>query len=101
MRHLLFLPLLALLLSGCVGLTVGGGSGSVKDIQNAVAQACNFLPTAQTIAALLGKSIPVPQIVTSVCNAVTTRPLAEGPGRAKAPKVAGVTIRGQFLKKGL
>lgn len=98
MKRLFLLPLLLLfMLAGCqtVGLPPVGGT---KDVQAAIVRACGFLPTIQTVAALLGKNLSIPEIVSKVCAAVTTRPMAEGPGKRRAAKVAGVTIKGKFVR---
>ncbi len=77
--------------------------GGIKDIQNAAVQICRFVPTAQTVANILLSSnmtvATVLGIATSICNAVTINPLADGPGAKNyRPHVNGVPVRGTFIK---
>lgn len=104
MKRILAIVLL-LGLSGCTGGggIVSGQPDSVKQIQNAAVVACRFLPTAKFIADLLlsrsGNSIlsTAETIAGEICNAVTNRPLADGPGD-RVPRVRGLRVRGSFVK---
>lgn len=115
MKRLLLLPLLgvALLLGACAGFgqktgapsaelktVLGKAYPTIKAVQNGVAQACQFLPYADSIAKLFNKKSPdlvsTNDYVKAICDAVTTLPLADGPGRRVA-RVNGVVIRGRRL----
>ncbi len=102
MRKYLIAVSATLLLAGCAG-SIPTSGGAIKDIQNAAANICRFVPTAKTVAdILLSGSMGVQtalSIATSICNAVTINPLADGPGAKNyKPTVNGVRIRGQFIK---
>lgn len=76
-----------------------------KKVQGATVATCSYLPTAETIAAiaktLYAPSIPFidvgSAVATSICNAVTNIPLADGPGD-HLPRVNGIIVRGKFVK---
>lgn len=80
----------------------------VKTVQANAVKTCGYLPTAQTVAniakALYSPSAIVldaaTEIASKICVAVTTNPLADGPGRSVnyKPQVAGVVIQGKFVK---
>lgn len=82
--------------------TTGDITARAKEIQGYTKLACSFIPTVSTIAAILssGASIPVTQIASDICSAVTTAPLADGgPRQAKVMynnKV--VVVKGSFVK---
>ncbi len=96
MKKLLLLGTLAL--AGCAGISTP--NGGIKDIQNAAASICRFVPAAKTVAdILLSGSMAVTTtigVATAICNAVTTAPLADGGPRQA--KVGGVVIRGRFVR---
>ncbi len=104
MKRTLIMAGLAASLAGCA--SVPGSlptQGGIKDIQNAAAQICRFVPTAQTVAnILLSGNMTVSTVLgiaTSICNAVTINPLADGPGAKNyKPHVNGVLVRGTFIK---
>lgn len=101
MKKLLLLT--ALLLSGCASTpggvpTTGDISNTAKEIQNYTRLFCSFVPTIGTIASILSAKAAMPvQVATDICAAVTTAPLAEGPGRRMDPRVHGVRIKGRFV----
>lgn len=76
-----------------------------KKVQGAAVQACSFLPSADTVIniakALYSPIIPftdaASSIANKICDAVTSVPLADGPGDHK-PRVAGVIVKGSFVK---
>lgn len=84
------------------------GPEDVKAVQNTTVKSCGYLPTAQTvvnIAAALYTPATIfvdaaSQIASKICTAVTTNPLADGPGASVRykPQVAGVVIKGTFVK---
>lgn len=91
-----------LVLAGCGTTSVEQVSERAKEIQNYTKLFCSFVPTIGTIANILstGASAPAVMIATDICTAVTTAPLADGPGRV--PKVTynnkTVVIKGRFVK---
>lgn len=98
MKRLILLSALAL--GGCGTVTPGTISDRAKEIQGYTKLACSFVPTVATVAAILtrGGSAGTAQIAQDICAAVTTAPLAEGPGKRPRPTVNGVVIRGSFVK---
>ena len=101
MRKLWLLGTLAL--AGCAGLpgtptSTADVSAKAKEIQGYTRLACSFVPTIGTIANILssGAATPAVAIASDICAAVTTAPLADGPGRV--PKVRGVVIKGSFVR---
>lgn len=101
MRKILVLGLMVGL-SGCAtdgGMT--GSTDSIKKVQAAAVSACRFLPAAKFVADLLlsGNVLvsTAESVAGEICNAVTNRPLADGPGDRR-PRVRGMVVRGQFVK---
>lgn len=94
MRYLLVLPL-AFLLAACDPVPVVQGKTSDK---------CGYIPTPETITQIVGVFSPAyaapagaaDALAQAICNAVTA-PTVRG-ARARAPQVAGVTIRGRFVR---
>lgn len=105
MRKLYLLPLM--LLAGCqtpIGNTGSTVSDAYQAFQTATVQACAFLPLASTIAAILdtkspGLSTPF-QVAGAICAAVvpSAAKSAAAFGPAKTPTVAGVAVRGDFVR---
>ncbi len=96
--------LLALGLAGCA-TTPGniGSSTGIKDIQNAAVAICKFLPAATFVSDLLLSGNVIASSATSIaaqiCQAVTTNPLADGPGAKNyRPHVNGVRVQGRFVR---
>ena len=86
---------LALALTGCA--TTGGGRVDLKAIQAQVRAACSFVPTIQTIAAIINASAGSAfTVVAEICGAVTSIPLADG-GTRKV-MVRGVIVKGKRVK---
>lgn len=99
MRKLVVIGITYLSLGGCATPTsVEDISARAKQIQEYTRIACRFVPTIGTIANILSSGIATPAvaIANDICTAVTTAPLADGPGRI--PKVNGVVIKGSFVK---
>ena len=108
MKRILAVSMLALFLSACA--TTGQPSQAtpawVKDVQGKIVAACGYLPLAQTVAEVAatfvgaGAAINLAgTVVQSICTAVTTNPLADGPGaRNYKPRVNGVRIKGSFVR---
>ncbi len=95
---------LALGLAGCATTpgSVANPSG-IKDVQNAAVAICKFLPAAKFVSDLLLSGNVIASSATSIaaqiCQAVTTNPLADGPGAKNyVPHVNGVRVRGTFVK---
>lgn len=90
-----------LFLAGC-GTTQQQVSDKAKEIQGYVRMFCSFVPTLGTIANILstGTAAPAVMIAQDICVAVTTAPLADGPGRV--PKVTyngkSTVIKGSFVR---
>lgn len=60
---------------------------------------CGFVPTIASVIGIInsGFSADVEIVANAVCNAVTSVPLADGPGD-HLPRVNGVVVRGKFVK---
>lgn len=98
MRKILMAMTCCVLLSGCA--TGGNVDGTIAQIQATARSICSFVPTVETVAKILagGTAIDTASgIANAICAAVTTRPLADGPGDGK-PRVRGVIIKGQFVR---
>lgn len=83
------------LMVALAGCQTTGATQTISQIQIAVRAACAFMPTAATIAALIGKHLPYADIISSVCVAVGA---TGGEGSTPTYRVKGVTIRGHFVK---
>lgn len=100
MKKILISMSLLLTLTACNPPDALNVAPSVSTVQGATVQACKFLPTAATVASLLSSSSSIStaaSIASAICNAVTSIPLADGPGDRK-PRVNGIVIKGQFVK---
>lgn len=97
----------ALMLVGCqtatdVATSITTVNQSVRDkvssVQSYATQLCRFVPTAATVISIFsgptGQNVAT--VANAICDAVTTRPLADGPG-SRVPRVAGVRIQGRFV----
>lgn len=71
----------------------------VKSVQNYTVSLCSYLPAVASITALFNSNYSqnVAIVGTAICNAVTSIPLADGPGDRK-PRVNGIVIKGKFLR---
>lgn len=109
---------LGLAACGTTGSTIGGSAGGVTiggttvtpekvnqvvtQVQTVSKQVCSYVPTAQSVARILsalgvGYVSAAADVAGQICAAVTTAPLADGPGDHK-PRVAGVIVRGKFVR---
>lgn len=98
MRKLILSLVCCTALAACT--TTGQVEDKIKEVQNYTRLACSFLPTVETVAKILagGTVIDTASAVgNAICNAVTTAPLADGPGD-RVPRVNGVVIKGRFVK---
>ncbi len=96
----MLIPAAALSLSACV--TTSGG-GLIDQVRSIALTVCSFVPTAETIAAILAKNSPglttASQVANAICAAVTMP--APSPGlsaRPAAATVTGVKIDGEFVR---
>lgn len=98
---ILLLAVLAIPLAAC-------SEADVKTVQDAAVKTCGYLPTAQTVTGI-ASALYTPgaiyfnaaeAIAGKICTAVTTNPLADGPGASThyTPTVAGVVVRGRFVQ---
>lgn len=89
---------LALLVAGCTTLTL---EEQIAQIQSYTRTVCQFVPTASTVAQILAAGSPELAtgiaIANAICASVTSETMAEGPTK-KRPTVAGVAIRGTFVR---
>ncbi|WP_143744638.1 hypothetical protein [Mesorhizobium prunaredense] len=91
---------ITLIVTGCTTATPpAGGNRTSSIVSDATAQArslCAFVPTAETILALIATGQPqltiAAGIAKAICNAVVPKP-GSAPG---TPTVAGVVIKGSF-----
>lgn len=101
MKKILFALALIIPLAAC-------SEADVKNVQAKAVASCGYLPTAQTVANI-AKALYAPSaividatsdIANKICNAVTTNPMADGPGKSVnyIPQVAGVPVKGKFVK---
>ncbi len=108
MRKLFFaLCLLALPLAGCAGGSATGSLPSPTQVQDTITQiqaittqVCKFAPTAATVANIIDAlglhgAGAVGDIANQICSAVTKVGATRHGG---SPKVAGVRIRGKFVR---
>ncbi len=99
MRKILLMCAASIALAGCV--TAKDAADKVAEVQNSAKMICGFVPTLATVTALFSTDIgrSVGEWGAVICNAVTTNPLADGPGPANyKPVVNGVTIKGKFVR---
>lgn len=107
MIRFLAIPLLALSLAACATTNPAPNTPDwVKSVQGGIVKACGYLPLAETVARIAATFVGAAGVVDladtvikSVCTAVTTNPLADGPGaKDYKPHVNGVRIKGAFVK---
>lgn len=83
----------------------GVSQTTINRVQDGTIRLCSFLPDAKTVTAIFktGKyrqiAEDIDSVISSVCNAVVINPKAEGPGGRRAPSVAGVRIKGKFVRR--
>jgi hypothetical protein len=108
MKPAIIAPVFALALSGCAGLptsittAVTGINSTVTAVQNAAIKACEYQPTEATIEAIIGKFVPgldtIQAIADNICKAVSTASTPAARRARTVPIVAGVPIRGRFVR---
>ncbi len=101
-KLLLAIPLAAALtFGGCA--TTGGNVNVIEQVRQAAVAVCGFLPTVETVAAILASGNPIVAtasgIANAICDAVTHLPPMTARRGAPAPSVAGVVIHGKFVRK--
>jgi ABC-type Fe3+-hydroxamate transport system substrate-binding protein len=106
MKSILAIGLLALSLSACttaqdIATNINAVNATAREkvtlVQSYATQLCRFVPTASSVLSIFNASAgdSVSVIANAICNAVTTRPLADGPGD-RIPRVNGVRVKGRF-----
>lgn len=69
----------------------------VKQVQQITSTACKFIPTVSTIVSIFSKSAGSAfSVASDICAAISTAPLADGPGKPGAYS-HGVRIRGKHI----
>lgn len=119
-KHLILAGGLAMALAGCqtassptaqkIAATINNAVQTVKDTAGTVkekakiaqtytSQICGYVPLLESAIAVFnsGFSNDAGVVANAICNAVTSIPLADGPGDRK-PRVNGVVIKGNFVK---
>jgi len=120
MKKFLIVGVLALALAGCSATSSPTAQKIAANINNAVTtvqdnavtiqakaklaqsyamQICAYDPTISSVVAIInsGFSADVGVVANAICNAVTSIPLADGPGDHK-PRVNGIVVKGSFVK---
>lgn len=107
-RKLILIGALSLSLAGCmtaqdVATTITTATQTtaqkVKSVQGYATQICSYVPLASSVVNIFssGYSSDVSTVANAICDAVTSIPLADGPGDHK-PRVNGVIVKGSFIK---
>jgi len=89
-------------LAGCQTINpLTGDTIQVTDVQSAAVAACSFLPTAETVAAIIktddAKLATATAIAEAICHAITVKPSSGAVtlfSITTVPKVNGVPIKG-------
>ena len=108
MKKLLIIGAMTLALAGCqtaqdlatdITTVTQTTKEKVKSVQGYATQICGYLPAAASVIGIFnsGFGSGVSAVSNAICNAVTSIPLADGPGDRK-PRVNGVVIKGTFVK---
>jgi len=106
-KALLAVPLVGLLsLGGCA--TTGSNvsenvSAVIEQVRQVAVATCGFLPTVETVAAIISAGNPLVSgasaIATAICAAVSSIPPRTAGKRGGAvPTVAGVVVHGRFVR---
>ena len=100
MKRFAIIAVTTLALAGCGTTTGVEVDAKIKQVQEKTRFACSFVPTVETVAKIIatftGGASAVDAVgaaARGICAAVTTAPLAEGPGR-HVPTFNGVVIKG-------
>jgi hypothetical protein len=102
--RLLLVATLALSLTGC-SLFEGEGSleNRVKEIQGYTVELCKYLPTAQSVTAIVTASNPAVSggfaVAQAICVAVTRQASKATLYKDSCPKVNGVCVEGDYIEK--
>lgn len=105
MRKILLASAIALSLSGCA--TTGGNppdmNAIIAQIQQTTAQICSFVPTVETVAAIIaagsgGGATPAVVGVASIANAICAAVTKPAAARRGVPTVNGVPVNGSFVR---
>jgi hypothetical protein len=98
MRHAALFLVLALSLSAC---REAAKDDVVAETQSLGAKICKFVPTAQTVLAILGAGRPElasgAAVAKAICDAISAQPKAQPGALAEPAVVAGVVVRGSRL----
>lgn len=97
MRKVMFTCVLAFLALGIGACTPEQIAQQVRDY---TATTCKYLPTTTTVLKILTKATVVDTVAgvgNEICLAISTLPLAEGPGKRQAV-VRGVVVKGSFVR---
>lgn len=108
MKKIILIGALSSLLLGCqtaqdlattITTSTQTAKEKVKSVQGYAVQACSYLPLATTVTSIFSSnySSDVATVGSAICDAVTSIPLADGPGDHK-PRVNGVVVKGNFVK---
>jgi hypothetical protein len=108
MKKLLIIGVTCLALAGCqtaqdVATTITTATQTtkekVKSVQGYAVSVCGYLPAAASVVGIFNSGFgnSVAAVGSAICNAVTSIPLADGPGD-RLPRVNGVIIKGSFVK---
>jgi len=108
MKKFLIIGALTLTLAGCqtaqeIATTITTATQTttekVKSVQGYAVQVCGYLPAAASVIGIFNSnfSSSVAVVGNAICNAVTSIPLADGPGDRK-PRVNGIVIKGGFVR---
>lgn len=108
MRNVIVASVLALSLAGCANLptsittAVSGINTTISTVQAAVVAGCAFEPTVATVESIIGKFVPgldtIQAIADQICKAVSPPAVAAARRARTVPTVAGVPIRGRFVR---
>lgn len=87
--------------SGTVSSSATTTNAQVEQVRKTAVQICGYLPLASTVVNIFASSNPLLTtsvgVAQAICNAVTNRPLADGPGD-RTPRVGNVVVRGKFVR---
>ena len=104
MKRFVIIAVAALALAGCGTTTGVDVDAKIKQVQEQTRFACSFVPTVETVAKIIatftGGAAAVDAVgaaARGICAAVTTAPLADGPGD-RVPRVNGVVVKGRFVR---
>lgn len=108
MKKFIFIGIACLALTGCqtaqdIATTITTATQTtkekVKSVQGYTVSVCGYLPAAASVIGIFNSnySNAVATVGGAICDAVTSIPLADGPGDHK-PRVNGVVVQGEFVR---